>query len=69
LDQVNLSERISVMKKVFFTLCFSAAILVSGYVIASIPVNHDHAQTAEHGGGLDRYGCHNDYVHGGYHCH
>lgn len=22
-----------------------------------------------HGGGLDKNGCHNDYVHGGYHCH
>ena len=22
-----------------------------------------------HGGGLDRYGCHNDNVNGGYHCH
>ena len=22
-----------------------------------------------HGGGLDGYGCHNDRVHGGYHCH
>lgn len=22
-----------------------------------------------HGGGLNRYGCHNDNIHGGYHCH
>lgn len=22
-----------------------------------------------HGGGLDRYGCHHDRKHGGYHCH
>lgn len=22
-----------------------------------------------HGGGLNRAGCHNDNVHGGYHCH
>jgi hypothetical protein len=22
-----------------------------------------------HGGGLDANRCHNDYVHGGYHCH
>jgi hypothetical protein len=22
-----------------------------------------------HGGGLDKYGCHNDYKNGGYHCH
>ena len=22
-----------------------------------------------HGGGLDRYGCHHNRVHGGYHCH
>jgi hypothetical protein len=24
---------------------------------------------AAHGGGLDKYGCHNDRKHGGYHCH
>ena len=27
------------------------------------------AQTMAHGGGLDRYGCHNETATGGYHCH
>lgn len=27
------------------------------------------ADVAAHGGGLDRYGCHNDRRNGGYHCH
>lgn len=26
-------------------------------------------EAAAHGGGLNAQGCHNDYVHGGYHCH
>ncbi len=27
------------------------------------------APTWPHGGGLDKYGCHHNRVHGGYHCH
>ena len=35
-------------------------ILVSSFFIA---------QLSSHGGGLDRYGCHNETKTGGYHCH
>lgn len=27
------------------------------------------ASASAHGGGLDKYGCHHDRKHGGYHCH
>jgi hypothetical protein len=37
--------------------------LAAGFAIAHA------APTSAHGGGLNAEGCHNDRVHGGYHCH
>lgn len=47
-------------------LCFAAGGLHAAQQIA------DHTHVDEHGGGLDRSGCHNEYLNGisiGYHCH
>lgn len=40
----------------------AAALLLGAVVLTS-------AEAGAHGGGLDRYGCHNDRRNGGYHCH
>jgi hypothetical protein len=46
-------------------LAFAAAIIGAGLVMFSSP----QVANAAHGGGLDRYGCHNDREAGSYHCH
>ncbi len=39
-------------------------------LLLAIPTLQVTASSAwPHGGGLDRYGCHHNRVHGGYHCH
>ena len=38
-------------------------------IIAILTMTVASAAAWAHGGGLNRYGCHTDHVHGGYHCH
>lgn len=44
------------MKKIAAIVAVVALSLLGGFAIS-------------HGGGLDRYGCHNDHKNGDYHCH
>lgn len=55
--------------RIFAAAIFGVALIPSTYVIATTPARHTHTSQAEHGGGLDRFGCHHDHIHGGYHCH
>jgi hypothetical protein len=43
--------------------------LGTGLIGATLMLLSDQPLDAAHGGGLDRYGCHNDRKAGGYHCH
>jgi len=45
------------MKALLAVIAFVLAVLSAG------------TSAFAHGGGLDAYRCHNDNVHGGYHCH
>lgn len=45
------------------------SLMISGTALAS---NHAHrgiSTEIQHSGGTNSYGCHNDHIHGGYHCH
>ena len=59
------------MKKIF-TVIIVAIFLSAGSVIASklITIDHNHeGDSVSHSGRTNSEGCHNDNVHGGYHCH
>ncbi len=59
------------MKKLFIVLAVLS--VISGAAIGSglIATDHNHNNTdvVSHSGGTNSAGCHNDYIHGGYHCH
>ena len=51
---------------VLVILSLGTTVIASNYII---PHTHGNDSTVSHSGGTNSAGCHNDYVHGGYHCH
>lgn len=43
--------------------------ILLAFVIVATHSHRDTLSEIQHSGGTDSYGCHNDNVHGGYHCH
>ena len=59
------------MKK--YILILVVLLMLNGGAIATGLVvtdhNHDNESSISHSGGTDSFGCHNDHIRGGYHCH
>ncbi len=57
------------MKKIILIALVSIGTLISINVTASTGVKLQDEDVTSHSGRTNREGCHNDRIHGGYHCH
>jgi hypothetical protein len=56
----------SILGFILVILALGSAVVASNYIT---PHMHDDESVVSHSGGTNSAGCHNDYIHGGYHCH